>query len=121
MDAMDQTARKTASTNRTRYALLCDRRRALFELHKLTEAVRTHPNYPAATRAVPGLGGVVEGQLEATSCDLCSRACQADPATLTRDVCHLYQGLSALAKVWVGLEDGRDLEPLVQSYYSDVF
>lgn len=118
---MDQTARNTATTNRTRYALLCDRRRALFELHKLTEAVRTHPNYPAATRAVPGLEAMIEGQLEGTACSLCSRAGQANPATLTNDVCRLYGGLSALAKVWVALEDDRDLEPLVQAYYHDVF
>ena len=118
---MDQTANKTAAANRTRYALLCDRRRALFELHKLTEAVRTHPLYADAKEAVPGLEGMVESQLERTSCELCSRACQASPHALSNDVCRLYQGLSALAKVWVGLEDKSDLEPLVQAHYNEAF
>jgi hypothetical protein len=117
---MDHTARNTAATNRTRYALLCDRRRALFELHKLAEAVRTHPNYAAATRAVPGLAGMVTEQLETTSCNLC-RAGKADPQTLTGDLCRLYRGLSALAKVWVRLEDGLDLEPLVRAHYDELF
>ncbi|ADI13490.1 hypothetical protein [Truepera radiovictrix] len=117
---MDHTARNTAATNRTRYALLCDRRRALFELHKLAEAVRAHPNYATAARTVAGLEGMVAEQLEATSCNLC-RAGKADPEALQRDVCRLYGGLSSLAKVWVYLEDGRDLEPLVQAHYDALF
>lgn len=112
---------KIAAANRTRYTLLCDRRRVLFELHKLAEAVRTHPEWLNKVRAVPGLEGMVNDQLEQTSCELCSRACQANNAVLTNDVCRVYRGLSALAKVWVKLEAGRDLEPLVQAHYDEVF
>ena len=111
---------KTAVTNRTRYALLNDRRRALFELHKLTEAIRAHRRYLEATEAYPGLSGLVDDGLASTSGDLCGRACQASLGVLEHDIGRLYKSLSELAKVWVGLEDNRDLEPLVAAYY-DVF
>lgn len=108
---------KTASANRTRYTLLSDRRRALFELHKLTESVRTHPGYALACARHPGLGGVVDDQFARTTGKLCGRACQASAPVLERDVRHLYGSLSELAKVWLALEEARDLEPLVAAYY----
>ncbi len=108
---------KTALTNRTRYTLLCDRRRALFELHKLTEAIRLHPRYEAETAHVSGLAGLVSDQLARTSGDLCGRACQAGTPVLERDLARLYRSLAELAGVWVGLEDVQDLEPLVAAYY----
>ena len=108
---------KTAVTNRTRYALLNDRRRALFELHKLTEVIRAHRLYPAATEVYPGLSGIVDDSLASTSGDLCGRACQASLGVLERDLRRLYQSLAELAKVWVGLEDEQNLEPLVAAYY----
>lgn len=108
---------KTAVTNRTRYALLNDRRRALFELHKLTETICTHRRYAEATEASPGLSGLVDDALASTSGDLCGRACQASLGVLEHDVRRLYKSLAELAKVWVGLEDQHDLEPLVAAYY----
>ena len=108
---------KTALTNRTRYTLLCDRRRALFELHKLTEAIRLHPHYEAATQRHPGLSGLIDDQFARTSGELCGRACQASNAILERDLAYLYRSLAELARVWVSLEDARDLEPLVAAYY----
>ena len=108
---------KTAVTNRTRYALLNDRRRALFELHKLTEAVRSHPRYTAENEAHPGLAGLVDDSLASTSGDLCGRACQASLAVLESDVRRLYRSLTELASVWVALTDQKDLEPLVAAYY----
>lgn len=107
---------KTALTNRTRYTLLCDRRRALFELHKLTEAIRLHPRYEAAKARYLGLSGLVD-DFARTSGELCGRACQASNPVLERDLAHLYRSLAELAKVWVGLEDAQDLEPLVAAYY----
>ena len=109
---------KTAARNRTRYALLNDRRRALFELHKLAEAVRSHPHYAATTAAVPGLAGLVDDTFAETTGDLCGRACQAGLGVLGTDVARLYLSLAKLARVWVGLEDGADLEPLVLEHYS---
>ncbi len=108
---------KTAVTNRTRYALLNDRRRALFELHKLTETIRAHERYAAATEASPGLTGLVDDGLASTSGDLCGRACQASLSVLEQDLRRLYKSLAELAKVWVGLEDAQNLEPLVAAYY----
>ena len=108
---------KTAVTNRTRYALLNDRRRALFELHKLTAAVRSHPRYAVQNEAHPGLAGLVDDALASTSGDLCGRACQASLGVLERDVRRLYRSLTELANVWVALTDQRDLEPLVAAYY----
>ncbi len=108
---------QTAVTNRTRYALLSDRRRALFELHKLTEAVRAHERYVTATETCLGLTGIVDDGFASTSGELCGRACQASLGVLERDVQRLYKSLAELAKVWVGLEDNRNLEPLVAAYY----
>lgn len=108
---------KTALTNRTRYTLLCDRRRALFELHKLTEAIRLHPRYEAAKERYLGLSGLVDDQFARTSGELCGRACQASNLVLERDLTRLYRSLAELAKVWVGLEDAQDLELLVAAYY----
>ena len=108
---------KTALTNRARYTLLNDRRRALFELHHLTEAVRLHPRYEAATARYPGLDGLVSDQLARTTGELCGRACQASNPVLECDIARLYLSLTELARVWVGLEDTRDLEPLVAAYY----
>lgn len=109
---------KIALTNRTRYTLLNDRRRALFELHKLTEGVRLHPGYEAATVRYPGLGGLVSDLFARTSGELCGRACQASNPVLERDIRHLYSTLAELAKVWVGLEEAQDLEPLVAAHYA---
>ncbi len=111
------TNHKTAVTNRTRYTLLNDRRRALFELHKLTEVVRAHRRYQAATETYPGLAGLVDDGFASTSGDLCGRACQASLGILERDIGRLYQSLAELAKVWVGLEDEKNLELLVAAYY----
>ena len=108
---------KTAVTNRTRYALLNDRRRALFELYKLTQTVRSHPRYAAETEAHVGLVGLVDDCLASTSGDLCGRACQASLSILEHDVRRLYRSLTELAKVWVALTDGNDLEPSVAAYY----
>jgi hypothetical protein len=108
---------KTAETNRVRYALLMDRRRVLFELHKLTEAIRTHARYERAATDHPGLSGLVEDLFARTTGALCGRACQAGLPALERDIAELYKTLAALARVWVGLEDQRDLEPLVTAYY----
>ncbi len=109
---------KTAVINRTRYTLLSDRRRALFELHKLTESVRMHARYETAAACCSGLDGLVSDQFAHTSGALCGRACQASNPVLERDVGHLYGSLAALAKVWVALEDAQDLEPLVAAYYA---
>lgn len=111
---------KTAAANRTRYTLLSDRRRALFELHKLTESVRTHPGYALACKRYPGLSGIVDDQFARTTGKLCGRACQASRPVLERDVRQLYRSLSELAKVWLALEEARDLEPLVAAYYADL-
>lgn len=108
---------KTALTNRTRYTLLNDRRRALFELHKLTETIRTHKRYREMSEAYPGLAGMVDDGFSSTSGDLCNRACQASLGVLEKDIGRLYWSLVDLSRVWVGLEDKRDLEPLVASYY----
>lgn len=108
---------KTAAHNRARYALLNDRRRALFELHKLTEAVRLHPRFERIAAAVPGLAGLVDDVFAGTSGELCGRACQAGLGVLEADVNRLYRSLAQLSRVWVGLEDGRDLEPLVAAHY----
>lgn len=108
---------KTAALNRTRYALLNDRRRALFELHKLTEAVRLHGRYSAVAAAVPGLAGLVDDVFAQTSGELCGRACQAGLGVLEGDINRLYRSLAQLARVWVGLTDGQDLEPLVAAHY----
>lgn len=108
---------KTAAHNRARYALLNDRRRALFELHKLTEAVRLHPRFERSSAAVPGLAGLVDDVFAETSGELCRRACQAGLGVLEADVNRLYRSLSRLAQVWVGLEDASDLEPLVAAHY----
>ena len=107
---------KIAHTNRARYTLLNDRRRALFELHTLTEAIRGQPAWDAATLRYPGLDGLVGDQLARTSGELCGRACQASLPVLERDIGHLYRSLSELARVWTALEDGRDIEPLVAAY-----
>jgi hypothetical protein len=109
---------KTAAANRARYTLLSDRRRALFELHKLVESVRTHGRYQAATVRYPGLDGLVSDQFARTTGELCGRACQASNTVLERDVRHLYRSLADLSKVWVGLEDAHDLELLVAAYYA---
>ena len=108
---------KTAAHNRARYALLNDRRRALFELHKLTEAVRLHPRFERVSTAVPGLAGLVDDVFAGTSGELCGRACQAGLGVLEADINRLYRSLSQLARVWVGLTDGSDLEPLVAAHY----
>lgn len=108
---------KTAATNRARYALLMDRRRVLFELHKLTEAIRNHAHFEAATFEHPGLAGLVEDQFARTTGALCGRACQASLPALERDINQLYSSLAELAKVWVGLEDQADLESLVAAHY----
>jgi len=112
---------QTAEKNRTRYTLLCDRRRAIFELHKLLDAVRTHPRWPDAATRYPGLEGLVTEPLTSPAFTLCARASQADSDALGRDVRTLYRSLSLLSKVWVGLEDGSDLEPLVAAHYGDLF
>ena len=109
---------KTALTNRARYTLLSDRRRALFELHKLTENIRLHPRYEVATVRHPGLDGLVGDLFARTSGELCGRACQASNPVLERDVRHLYGTLAELARVWVGLEEAHDLEPLVAAHYA---
>lgn len=111
---------QTAARNRARYALLNDRRRALFELHKLAEAVRNHPRYAAVAAAVPGLTGLVDDTFAETSGELCGRACQAGLEVLRADVARLYRSLAKLAQVWVGLTDGADLEPLVAAHYSSL-
>ncbi len=108
---------KTALANRARYTLLNSRRRALFELHHLTETIRLHPRYEGAAARYPGLGGLVDDHLARTSGDLCGHACRASNPVLERDVARLYRSLSELAGVWVGLEDVQDLEPLVAAYY----
>ena len=112
---------QTAAHNRARYALLMDRRRVLFELHKLHEAIREHTRYKAATAAHAGLAGLVEDRFAQTTGALCRRACQANLPALERDVAQLYTSLSALAKVWVGLEDDADLEPLVTAHYTALY
>lgn len=111
---------KTAVTNRARYTLLSDRRRALFELHKLTESIRTHARFTTAVVQHPGLEGLVSDHFARTSGELCGRACQASPAVLERDVRHLYRSLAELAKVWVALNGDHDLEPLVAAYYASL-
>jgi hypothetical protein len=111
---------KTAVTNRARYTLLSDRRRALFELHKLTESIRSHARFETATVQHPGLEGLVIDHFARTSGELCGRACQASPAVLERDVRHLYHNLAVLAKVWVALNGDHDLEPLVATYYASL-
>lgn len=108
---------KTALANHARYALLNDRRRALFELHHLTETIRSHPHYGAAAARYPGLDGLVSDQLARTSGELCGRACQASNPVLERDISRLYRSLAELARVWVGIEDAQSLEPLVAAYY----
>ncbi len=108
---------KTAVTNRARYALLMDRRRVFFELHKLTEAIRNHARYEIMAATYAGLSGLVEDKFARTTGALCGRACQASLPTLERDIGQLYRNLAELAQVWVGLEDGQDLEPLVAAYY----
>lgn len=110
-----------AATNRARYALLMDRRRVLFELHKLHETILRHERYDDAIAAHAGLAGLVGDEFAQTTGDLCGRACQASLPALERDITRLYVSLSALAKVWLGLENRADLEPLVVAYYDALY
>lgn len=107
---------KTAVINRTRYTLLSDRRRALFELYRLAESVRNHARFGAAATRHPGLAGMVDDHVYTTGA-LCGRASQASNLVLERDVTRLYCNLAALAKIWVALEDASNLEPLVAAHY----
>lgn len=100
-----------AQQNRRRYTLLADRRRALNELHTLSKAVATHPQWQRHKRKYPNADGWLRQHLDNVSEGLCKQATQADNATLLRDVRFLYRALMRLSKVWVRLEQKAEIHP----------
>ncbi len=112
---------QTAAHNRARYALLMDRRRVLFELHKLNESITQHTRFGPRAEAHPGLSGLVEDTFARITGSLCGRACQATLPVLERDVAELYLSLANLARVWVALEDEAELEPLITRHYEALY
>ena len=97
-----------ALENRTRYTLLIDRRRTLFEIYKLTERIVQHPNWEEVSAQYFELELLISAQLDCAE-GMCGGVCHAKNDVLERRVCAAYRQLSMLAKVWVALEDDRDM------------
>ncbi|CAN5494408.1 hypothetical protein BH24DEI1_BH24DEI1_01040 [soil metagenome] len=104
-EAGDET-RTAGERNKRRYALINDRRRALFELERLGRAVADHPRWQTAVTARPWLLHTLEAPVEELTSNLCPHAGRATAADLERDVKRLYGGLIRLARLWVKLERG---------------
>lgn len=95
-----------AEQNRQRYQLILDRRRALHEIHKLTERIRSHVAWPQGLHDV-----MLEQTLEEVLHTLARNAAQARYQVLLRDVQTLYRALVMLSRLWHRLEEQGEVEP----------
>ncbi len=99
----------TATLNRERYELLLERRRALYELDKLTTRITAHPRWDETRTQDKDISDALEGHIDLLSCALCSKACQLKNQMVLCEVQRIYQSLVILSKVWVGLEDNHTI------------
>ena len=112
-------ANQIALENRTRYALLVDRRRTLFEIYKLTERILQHSRWEEVSARYFELELLLSAQLDCAE-GLCSGVCRATNDVLERRVCEAYKQLSTLAKVWVALEDEEDMGAVLRKLEADI-
>ncbi len=98
----------TADYNRLRYELLIDRRRALYDLDRLSKAIAAHPGWQRAVLVRPWLLHSFEQPIEELTGGLCPHASQATAAALLSDIRRIYGGLIRLSKLWVSLEHDAD-------------
>ena len=105
---------RIALENRTRYTLLIDRRRTLHEIYKLTGRIVQHPKWAEASTRYFELELLVSAQLDCAE-GLCNGVCRAANNVLEQRDCESYRQLSALAKVWVALEDDQDMWALLRN------
>ena len=110
---------QTALENRTRYALLVDRRRALHEIYRLTERTVQHPRWEEVSAQYFELELLISAQLNGAE-KICSGVCRAEIKVLEGRVCEAYRRLSVLAKVWVALEDDQDMGALLERLEAEV-
>ena len=112
-------ANQIALENRTRYALLVDRRRTLFEIYKLAERILQHVRWQEVSTRHFELELLLSAQLNCAE-GICSGACRATNEVLEGRVCEAYKQLSTLAKVWVALEDEEDMGAVLKRLEADI-